>query len=104
MLSFGLSLNLSCLIKAIGGVPSPKREYNSRVIPVAFLIAGSRTGLVFFFFCIGAVFEMERTSRISALVILECFEVGDVASRGNLTWLQLKCTDFYAKDAPTIKY
>src|SRR5579862_7907233 len=71
LLSLGLSLKRSCLIKAIGGVPSPRREYNSRVMPVAFLIAGSMLVLVFFFFCAGATLEMDRTSRISALVIVK---------------------------------
>jgi len=62
-------------MKAIGAVPSPKREYNSRVIPVAFFIAGSITGFAFFFFWTGTELEMERTSRMSALVMLECFQV-----------------------------
>ena len=52
-------------------------------MPVAFLIAGSTVGFDFFFFCAGTLFEMERTSRMSALVILktgmadECLVTGD---------------------------
>jgi len=70
LFSLGLSLKRSCLMNAIGGVPSPNKEYSSRVIPVAFFIAGSTRGRDFFFFCVGAAVEMESTSRMSALVIV----------------------------------
>ena len=69
LFNFGLSLKRSCLIKAMDGVPSPKREYNSLVIPVALLMAASVAVFCFFFLGAGAVLGRDRTSRISALVI-----------------------------------
>ena len=70
LLSFGLSLKRSFLMKDIGGSASPSSEYSSLVIPVAFLIAGSTRVFVFFVFCDGAEPEMERTSLMSALVMV----------------------------------
>lgn len=57
-------------MNAIGAVPPPNKEYSSRVIPVAPFRAGSMDDLAFFFGTGAVGVEMERTSRISWLVIL----------------------------------